>query len=457
MKKTLLCSTMLLALSAQANNLIDPLIIEGENADFTEYNFHARLINLNTGEDFCSGVILTDKQILTTGHCLANEENSELLLQENELGVVIKNFNTKNTYTEEIKAVEDIIVHDRFNQDVAYRENDIALITLKHSITDNVSSIELAMDIHDNETFDNDTLVDIVGMGFTHIDFIDQAENEGTTLLRVGKNKILKESQCFSIAPPKPHLKTFCAVSEKGDGLHYLEGIQNWFTKEHLAYRFGDALYVLDHENYTFSLIMELDEFLDSVPIEQEFVEEFVSYEDPIDLNNDGRFGNGDKNEPVGLACSGDGGSSLSYVDNSGKRILLGLVAYTPEDCSLDNPVIFTRISRFNDTTFTASTWLKNNIDGSPLIYDTNADNNFGHSFGDNNFVCAESGNCLATPPTDDGTGDDTETPDNGNGEGDNGSEDKEEDRWKDNSGGGGTIGLFTLFGLALFSLRRKK
>lgn len=442
MKKTLL--SVLIAATGIANaQTISPFVIEGTDANPDQYSFHARIVDITDPEnikDFCGGTIVSDQFILTAANCLADDSNSLILEKEN-LGIVIKNFDTKNTYIEEIKTIRKIYTHDEFaNPNETTSENDIALIELEVAITDNVSSVVLPETTDYDSFYGTNLTVETLGLGLVNQDQHEEIEDaDSPTVVQVGHNKIIGQDFCSAILSLKNDDKKFCTVSEFGDGLHYLEGIQHPVTNEVEAYSFGgEHLYAIDHA------VQDISIYLPADGDDTEYVP-FHDQEDPA-LN-------GDINKATGKSCYGDEGSYVGYVNTDGDNVQLGIVSTITGECRLDNPVMITRLNDFTGEGITGDdlTWYSNIIYGNQLSFDPTAENNFGHSFGDTNFICQKEEDCYYVEPEEPTEPENPEEPTEP-------TEPVDPDQpFESNDDSGGSTNLLTLFGLAVIATRRLK
>lgn len=124
-----------------------------------------------------------------------------------------------------------------------------------------------------------------------------------------------------------------------------------------------------------------------------------------------------------GQVCQGDSGGIMGYTKQNGDFQQIGVTSYGYFSCEAAMYGVFAETAYY-------TAWIESVANyGNELTFNPDSDNNDYHSFGDNGF---DYGEYVSNQPTD------PEQPSTGSG------------------GSGGSTGLLTLFGLVLFTLRRK-
>ncbi|XP_063709386.1 proclotting enzyme-like [Culicoides brevitarsis] len=109
-------------------NALRPKIIGGRKTEVAEFPWMAALKPLNDRKAICGGVLITDRHILTAGHCVDALKPRQLRVRLGE-----HDFTKDNETLTRDFGVSEIRVHIDFNP-ITY-ENDIAIIKLRQAIS----------------------------------------------------------------------------------------------------------------------------------------------------------------------------------------------------------------------------------------------------------------------------------------------------------------------------------
>ncbi|XP_055389281.1 trypsin-1-like [Condylostylus longicornis] len=139
---------------------INPRIVGGREAKPHEFPFLVSITLTETNKSNCGGTILSDKWILTAGHCIFNKDLDEIIIRAG------KHDLTKIEEGEQIRKPAKFIVHGDFSP-WAIGPNDIGLIVLAEPLnfTNTVKPIDAIP--KRNETFSGPAIVS--GWGSTSL------------------------------------------------------------------------------------------------------------------------------------------------------------------------------------------------------------------------------------------------------------------------------------------------
>ena len=101
--------------SSSDDILIHRRVIGGYVAQKGEFPYQAILREKNNGNQFCGGTIISDKWILTAGHCIVDETNiPNLLHSPEEIEVVVGSNSVESENM--VYSVEKLIPHKGFGK-----------------------------------------------------------------------------------------------------------------------------------------------------------------------------------------------------------------------------------------------------------------------------------------------------------------------------------------------------
>lgn len=123
---------------------IEPRIINGEDASEHEFPYTVSLRDSATNRHFCGGALISEKHVLSAGHCLYRRKN-----KPNKTFVRLGLWNRFNHGVR--KNIRKIILHPEFNRDVM--QNDIAILIFftKVTFTEHIQPVALPQsNVHEN-------------------------------------------------------------------------------------------------------------------------------------------------------------------------------------------------------------------------------------------------------------------------------------------------------------------
>ena len=120
-------------LGSSDDELVNRRVIGGYRARKGEFPYQAILRERNNGKQYCGGTIISDKWILTAGHCVVDENNiPDLLYSPEEIEVVVGSNCVKSVKM--VYKVEKLIPYKGFRKQNKTVINDIALIKVNGSL-----------------------------------------------------------------------------------------------------------------------------------------------------------------------------------------------------------------------------------------------------------------------------------------------------------------------------------
>ncbi|XP_040574608.2 venom protease [Lepeophtheirus salmonis] len=104
---------------------VNSRIVGGKEVEENEYPWHIGIVNIGENLPFCGGALVTDRHVVTAGHCFQTFRKVEILLGEH---------NIRNSHDTALRIrVKKVEVHKEFNI-IAKNDYDITLLTLERPI-----------------------------------------------------------------------------------------------------------------------------------------------------------------------------------------------------------------------------------------------------------------------------------------------------------------------------------
>lgn len=168
----------------ETNNTYTPRVINGSDANISDFPYYAELILTNTDikntpeelrsfAHYCGSSILDRNHILTAAHCVEDLDSTSIKQQ----GVMINTDDHGSADPNNVYPMEDVYIYG--NYDSALVSHDIAVIKLSNSLPVNVANVSIPTDSERdayNNTVSNPEFT-IVGFGY-----IDDFNTKPTTL-----------------------------------------------------------------------------------------------------------------------------------------------------------------------------------------------------------------------------------------------------------------------------------
>ncbi len=361
-KKTVLVTTALISLSANAVNTnqyersisepidiykpylelnesneaaVSPYVVNGSTAKLSDYPFYARLV-LTDGISYmahtCGGSILSKDYILTAAHCLFDING--VVIEPEEISTIINDTEYYQTGFEKIKTVAEIIVHPDYDANTF--SNDIAVLKLRNSITEEFTAINIASP-DKIKMYNNLDSMTVVGMGYIdnnqknpdkllkgEVDFKnDETCSSLVTSIYGGsfldeKQICAKSKPAASEANPDLTLNVDACQGDSGGPLNYYDEETSSYKQAGIV-SYGAASGCADDNAPT--VYTEVTGYA-------EWIESKTGVKQDVDSDTDGDDDNGGGgliDEGIGIGNGGDSGGSLGFMSMFG---LFGLMLF---------------------------------------------------------------------------------------------------------------------------------
>ena len=178
---------------AETNSTHTPRVINGSNANISDFPYYAELIltntdvkntpeNLSSFAHYCGASILDRNHILTAAHCVEDLDSISIKQQ----GVMINTDNHENAYPSNVYPMEDVYIYGNYN--LALVSHDIAVIKLSNSLPINVSTISIPTN-SERDLYNNTVTTPeftIIGFGYIDDNSVSPSTLQKAQLLNIG-------------------------------------------------------------------------------------------------------------------------------------------------------------------------------------------------------------------------------------------------------------------------------